>query len=208
MLVRWTSTVRWVMKSLCAISRLVGPSAAISAMRRSLSVSAATPLNATRRGAADRRQLERMSKLIAGLGAAVSSAQRRPQLHARLRVLELRRGSAQDLHRFLEQSEPAFAAFDQTGCAEGGAKCPRGTPRARELDLFLRKRAGLVPPAELKQSQRGGRAPRDEGGVPAADLLEQASRLEHLLEAPGEVSAQQAQAPGAVAEEEQARAAR
>ena len=43
--------------------------------------------------------------------------------------------------------------------------------------------------------------------VRAADLLEQASGLEHLLEAPGQVSAQQAQAPGAVAEEEQARAA-
>src|SRR5438046_2957983 len=78
-----------------------------------------------RRGAADRRQLERMSKLIAGVGAAVSSAQRRPQLHARLRVLELRRGPAQDLHRFLEQSEPALAALDQTGYAEGGAKRPR-----------------------------------------------------------------------------------
>ncbi len=225
MLVRWTSTVLWVTKSACAISRFVGPSAASSATRRSLGVSDSTPLRAMRRGrapvarsslsaraasgrgAADRRQLERMPKLLAGLGAAVGSAKRRSQLGARLRVLELRRRPAQHVDRFLEQLEPALAALDEACRTQGRAERPRGTPRARELDLFLGKRAGLVPPAELKQSQRGGRAPRDEGGVPAADLLEQASGLEHLLEAPGQVSAQQAQAPGAVAEEEQARAA-
>ena len=121
-------------------------------------------------------------------------------------MLEPGRRPAQDVDRFHEELEPALAALDEACRTQGGAERPRGTP-CRELDLFLGKRAGLVPPAELKQSQRGGRAPRDEGGVPAADLLEQASGLEHLLEAPGQVSAQQAQAPGAVAEEEQARAA-
>ena len=49
MLVRWTSTVLWVTKSACAISRLVGPSAASSATRRSLGVSDSTPLRAMRR---------------------------------------------------------------------------------------------------------------------------------------------------------------
>jgi hypothetical protein len=52
MLVRWTSTVLWVTKSACAISRFVGPSAAISATRRSLGVSDSTPLKAIRRGRA------------------------------------------------------------------------------------------------------------------------------------------------------------
>jgi hypothetical protein len=52
MLVRWTSIVRWVTKSACAISRFVGPEAASSATRRSLGVSEATPLRAIRRGRA------------------------------------------------------------------------------------------------------------------------------------------------------------
>src|SRR5512132_3583618 len=161
-----------------------------------------------RAGAADRRQLESLTKLLARLRAAVGPAKRGAQLGPGLRVLEPSRRPAQDVDRFHEELEPALAALDEACRTQGGAERPRGTPRARELDLFLSKRGGLVPPAELKQSQRGGRAPRDEGGVPAADLLEQTSGLEHLLEAPGQVSTQQAQAPGAVAEEEQARAAR
>src|SRR5215217_6069493 len=97
MLVRWTSTVLCVTKSACAISRFVGPAAAISATRRSLGVSDSTPLRAMRRGR-----------------AAVGSAERRSQLGARLGVLELRRGTGQHLHRFLEQGEPAAAALDQS----------------------------------------------------------------------------------------------
>ena len=204
MLVRWTSTVLWVTKSACAISRLVGPSAAISATRRSLGVSDSTPLRAPARAHARSSRSaraargvapqivassSRLPKLLAGVRAAVGPAKRGAQLGPGLRVLEPGRRPAQDVDRFHEELEPALA-LDQARRTQGGAERPRGTPRARELD-FLGKRAGLVPPAELKQSQRGGRAPRDEGGVPAADLLEQASGLEHLLEAPGQVSAQQ-----------------
>jgi hypothetical protein len=49
-LVRWSSTVREVTNRCCAISRLVAPSAARPATRRSLAVSASRPVAAVRRG--------------------------------------------------------------------------------------------------------------------------------------------------------------
>jgi hypothetical protein len=48
--VRWSSTVRSVTKSACAMPRLARPRAAIAATPRSLPVSASTPLLAARRG--------------------------------------------------------------------------------------------------------------------------------------------------------------
>ena len=49
---RWTSTVFGVTKSACAMSRLLEPSAASAATRRSVAVSAPAPLSAAVRGRA------------------------------------------------------------------------------------------------------------------------------------------------------------
>ena len=59
--------------------------------------------------------------------------------------------------------------------------------------------------AELEQGEGGRRAPGDEGGVAAADRLEAATGVEHLLEAADQIAVQQAQARADVGEVEQAR---
>src|SRR6266542_5975471 len=157
------------------------------------------------RGAADRRQLERVPKLLARLRATVGSAKRRSQLGARLRVLELRRRVREHLDRFPKEREPLLATLDQSRRAQGCAERPRGTPGARKLELFARQPAGFVLLAELEQGEGGRRAPGDEGGVAAADRLEAATGVEHLLEAADQIAVQQAQARADVGEIEQAR---
>src|SRR5215218_8150591 len=89
------------------------------------------------RGAADRRQLDRVPKLLAGIGAAIGPAKRGAQVGPGLRVLEPGRRPAQNVDGFHEELEPALAALDEACRTQGGAERPRGTPRARERDLFL-----------------------------------------------------------------------
>jgi hypothetical protein len=162
-------------------------------------------LGGERGGAADRRQLERVAKLLARLRAAVGSAKCRSQLGARLRVLELRRRVRQHLDRFPKEREPLLATFDQSRRAQGCAERPRGTRGTCEPELFARQPAGFVLLAKLEQGEGGRRAPGDEGGIPGADRLEAATGVEHLPEAADQIAVQQTQARADVGEIEQAR---
>src|SRR6266540_3178513 len=157
-----------------------------------------------RRCAADRRQLDGLPKVLARVGAAVGPPQRRSQLHARLGVLELRRGAGNRLHRLLEQGEPALATLDQAGCTEGGAERPRGAPGAGQLDFLRRQPACLVWLAELEQGECGGRAPGDERWIAAADSVEAATGLEELFGTSGRIAAKDAQSGAAVAKKKHA----
>src|SRR6266545_794267 len=168
MLVRWTSTVLWVTKSAWAISRLVSPSAASSATRRSLGASESTPLRARRRDghrwrAAPAPRVQRFlwrrrswparqhGEAARAPGAAVGSAKCRPELSARLRVLQLRGRAIEHLHRFLEQRESVLAALDEAS----GAESPRRAPAARPM-------CGQVPAPRLRAD--GPRPARRAGG--------------------------------------------
>src|SRR5262245_66490919 len=93
-------------------------------------------------GAADRCQLGRAAQLLTRLGAAVGPAKRRPQLCARLRVLELRRGVREHLDGLLEKPEATRAPFGQSRCAQRRAERSGRTPGARQPEPFRRPPAG------------------------------------------------------------------
>src|SRR5438132_1480548 len=114
-----------------------------------------------------------------GLGERARSGggwlgERGGELGARLRVLQLGRRAVEHLHRLAEQFEPAAAALDESGRAQGGAERARRAPGAGELELLGCESAGLVELAQLLERERGLGAPGDEGGVSAFDGVEAA----------------------------------
>src|SRR5512132_4154221 len=119
-------------------------------------------------------------------------------------MLELGRRILYGLDRFFEESQPACAAFDQTGHAKGSGERTGRTPAAGMLQLFGCEAARLLMLAKLEQGQGGGRAPGDERRVAASDEIEAAACLYELLGASGQITAKDAQPGAAVAQKEDA----
>src|ERR671914_694260 len=101
-------------------------------------------------GSAVRRQLDRGSKYVPCFRPAISAAQRRPELGQRLRQLEPRRRSIQDLDRFPQQPEPFLAAFHESRGAKRPSERARRAPDACELEFLTCESARLLPVAQLE----------------------------------------------------------
>src|SRR5918999_283752 len=101
-------------------------------------------------GSAVRRQLDRTSKYVPCFRPAISAAQRRPELGQRLRQLEPRRRSIQDLDRFPQQPEPFLAAFHESRGAKRPSERARRAPDACELEFLTCESARLLPVAQLE----------------------------------------------------------
>jgi hypothetical protein len=89
--------------------------------------------------AAPLRELERLTEMLACLGAVVSATQRCAEVRERVGVLEPRRRRFENGDRLPEMLKSIVAAFDQSEDAESAAERARCSPRSCELDLLLRE---------------------------------------------------------------------
>ena len=224
MLVRWTSTVLWVTKSACAISRLVGPSAAISATRRSLGVSDSTPLRATRRGRAPVARSSRLGTRDEGRRRRRSSPARRraggaraprrgdwpaeaplPARRAPSRARAWRATLAEHVDRLLEQRHAALPPSSEARARAGPPPSARGAPQARasSSSSAASRRASSCSPSWSRASAAGERQAMNAGlTLPTPSKRRPASRSS--LGAAGRIAPQDAQARAAVAKKEHA----
>lgn len=135
------------MNSACAMSRLERPSAAIAATRRSLGVSASTPLTTSRRGAgAGCNEL-----LVCPLGEEGCAEP--------LRVLEPRGCALENDHRLANPLDP-LAPLEQPENSERAAERARRAPLARELEVLARELERVVGLSERVMRSGRERAPR------------------------------------------------
>ena len=182
-LVRCTSTVLWVMNSAWAISRLVGPWAAISATRRSLGVSDSTPLSGDaprpgaggeqlglgaggeRRGAADRRELDRAPKLVSRAWTRWPAL--RSAAPSSVRALACSSFAGESLSTSTaspSSARPRIAALDQSRRAEGRAERARARPRRAPARAL---RAPADAPGPASPSWRSASAAGERQGMNA-----------------------------------------
>src|SRR5262249_13645505 len=138
--------------------------------------------------AADRCELERMPKVVAGLRTAIRPAECCPQLGARLRVLELRGRVCEHVNGFLEEREAFLITLDEARYAQGCSERPGSPPDARELELVRCERPSVALPAELEQRKRRLRPPGEKGRVATSECLGAATSRERVLEAAGEIA--------------------
>jgi hypothetical protein len=167
---RWYSTVAVVTNSVSAISRFWLPSAASSAMRRSLGVSASAPVVARRRGrapvarssasakssrgAAAVRDVEGPAQRRAGRLSLAGAAQRGAQLGFGTGALEPRRRGLARRDRLLQQPDFLAAAGHRRRGAQGDGERARCGQRARQGQLLVGQPVCLGAPAEREQRVR------------------------------------------------------
>ena len=156
-LVRWPSTVRVVTNSVCAISRLVRPWLACSAIRRSLAVSESSPLSTTRRGRAPVARSSVSACSASGLAPARDAASSASRRSSRASVRRLRRRSrAPRLARARALSNLASARSSVPIASRSRASPlspPATTPAAR---IATPRRAGHRRPWRARALLRRG----------------------------------------------------
>ena len=146
--------MRMVTNNACAISRLVVPSAAMPATRRSLGVSASTPVRmiAPRArtggqkllaraldespGAAGVRELHPGVQRFAGLGAPAGPPDRAAELDERARVLEAPRGWGERGEALAQQSQAVITAAQEADHPQRSADRAGRPYPPRELELL------------------------------------------------------------------------
>src|SRR6266516_1518201 len=198
MLVRCTSTVRCVTKSVCAISRLVGPSAAISATRRSLGVSEATPLRAIRRGRAPVASSSLPARAARGAAPQIvaSSSAWRSCSRASERRLALRSAAPSSVRAFACSSFAGESVSTSTASRKSASPCwpPSTRPAARRAAPSARGAPQVrADVGEKEQSRIIGEGLADAGaGQSGRSIVELALLHQRLGEKGGGVRAQEA----------------
>ena len=169
--------MRAVMNSVCAISRLVRPWPASSAMRRSLAVSESSPVRTTRRGrapvarssvsACSRERpgaravggVECLAEELSRFGAPIAPPEHGAEVGEGARALQSRVATLEGVDGLAEQGRSALAAGNDAGGALGDAERARGAERPGELELLVREASRRLVLAEREMSERGLRSP-------------------------------------------------
>ena len=159
------------------------PPAARSATRRSLAVSAPTPLSGVGARAARRRrrarratcsasaaraarvgELERAAQRLAGVAGPARAAQRGAERGERLGELEPRGRALEHRDRLLERGRGRSLALERAEHAQRAADASRGAPRPRELELLVGERERLVARGRARSSASASSERQRRGG--------------------------------------------